>query len=590
MKPVRFVATLAGLVATGLALSAADAVSAAEDPGAVARELLREPPRARPIAPREAPDFEGEQVLPPIPSAPTPRAPLQGDGDRPDAIVVVRNLRFEGNTALSDEAFDEVAAPWLDRPLTANDLEGLRDALTAVYVRAGYLTSGAVFPPQSLGSPAELIVQLVEGRLADVEVSGAERVDADYYASRIRRGLEGPLHVPTLEGRLRQLQRDPRLAGIHATIRPGEVRGETILDVAVEEKSVLSAAATVHNHLAPSLGEIRFGAAVMNRSLTRAGDSLLVGGDVSEAGGGIEVVYQRPLNASDTLAHAIGRYRRFDVSDGVGNDPLDVESEYWAAELGLYQPFRPDGVMGDWEFGVGLVGELAESEITFAPLGFDQPFALPGAPKGRTRLATLRLVADAVHRRPRQVVALRAVATVGLDAFGATRSDGDLPDARFWAWNAQIQAARRVTDYDIELIAGASAQLTSQRVFGLAQFAIGGPPSVRGYSQNRIVRDEGVVGGLEARIPIWRDAIDGRPIVQLVPFFDGGRAFSRHLSSDNLRAESLASVGLGLRARLGETLIGELHWGARLLQDGPRDDLRSLQDDGIHFRISATWP
>ena len=587
MKPARLAGTLGGLVAIGLALAFAPRALAADDPEAVARELLRDPPRSRTVAPRESPDYDGDQVLPPIPSAPAPRAPLEGSADRPDATVVLEGLRFEGNTVLSDEALREVAAPWLGPPLSANDLEGLRDALTAAYVRAGYLTSGAVFPPQSFASPAELIVQLVEGRLADVEIAGAERVDADYYASRIRRGLDGPLHVPTLEARLRQLQRDPRLAGIHATIRPGEVRGEAILDVAVEERSLISTAATVHNHLAPSLGEVRIGGAVMHRSLTGAGDSLLVGGDVSEAGGGIEVVYQRPLNASDTLAHAIGRYRRFDVSDGVGNDPLDVESEYWAAEVGLYQPFRPDGRLGDWEFGLGLVGSRAESEITIFE---DQDFPLPGAPKGRTRLATLRLVADAVHRQPRQVVALRAVATVGLDAFGATRSDGDLPDARFWAWNAQIQAARRVTDHDIELIAGASAQLTSQRVFGLAQFSIGGPPGVRGYRQNRIVRDEGVVGGLEARIPIWRDPIDGRPIVQLVPFFDGGRGFSRHLSSDNLRAESLASVGLGLRARLGDTLIGELHWAAPLLQDGPEDDLTTLQDDGIHFRISATWP
>ena len=147
-----------------------------------------------------------------------------------------------------------------------------------------------------------------------------------------------------------------------------------------------------------------------------------------------------------------------------------------------------------------------------------------------------------------------------------------------------------MTDHDIELVAGASAQLTNQRVFGLAQFAIGGPPSVRGYRQNRIVRDEGIAGGIEARIPVWRDAIDGRPIVQLVPFFDGARAWSRHLSSDTLRAESLASVGLGLRARLGDTLFGEFHWGLPLLSDGPTEGQSALQDRGLHFRLSATWP
>lgn len=36
--------------------------------------------------------------------------------------------------------------------------------------------------------------------------------------------------------------------------------------------------------------------------------------------------------------------------------------------------------------------------------------------------------------------------------------------------------------------------------------------------------------------------------------------------------------------------MGEIHWAAPLLEDGPVDDLTTLQDDGIHFRIPATWP
>ncbi len=579
---------LRSLGALGLAVSAAGAALAGpNDPESVARELLQDTPGASPVAPREPPAYDGDRVLPPLP--PPPSAGPAPEAPRRDVVVVIREIVFEGNSVLSDEALREIARPWLDRTLSAADLEGLRDALTAAYVRAGYLTSGAVFPPQALGREARLVVRLVEGRLVRVEVSGAERVVPDYYASRIRRGLDGPLHVPALESRLRRLQRDPRLEAIHATIRPGERPGEAILEVAVEEKSVVSTAATLHNQLAPSLGEVRLGAAVLHRSLTGIGDSLLVGGDWSEAGGGLELVYQVPLDASDTLAHAIGRYRRFDVSDGIGR-ALDIESEYWAAEVGLYQPFRPDGAWGDWEFGLGLVGELAQSEITFQPFDTDVPFPLPGAPDGRTRLATLRLVADAVHRKPGQVIALRSVANVGLDALGATRSDGDLPDSRFWSWNAQVQVARRVTEQDIELVGRAALQLTDRRVFGLAQFALGGYPSVRGYRQNRTVRDEGVVGGIEARIPIWRDAIDGQPRVQLVPFFDGGRAWSRRQSSDLQRAESLASTGIGLRARITDHALAEFYWGLPILSDGPRADQSALQDEGIHFRISATWP
>ncbi|MEM9175355.1 MAG: ShlB/FhaC/HecB family hemolysin secretion/activation protein [Myxococcota bacterium] len=589
MRPRGSRRALFALVAAGGILASGAPEVAAQVVGApVAREVLRDAPGVRPTDPQDLPAYDGERVLPPLPPPPDPRPPSAGTPPATEgARVVLRAIAFEGNVVLSDETLDEVAAPWLERPLGGTDLEALRDALTAAYVRAGYLTSGALFPGQALGRDARLVVRLVEGRLSRVDVSGATRVAPDYYASRILHGLDGPLHVPSLEARLRRLQRDPRLAGLHATIRPGERRGEAILDVAVEEKPAISAAVTVHNQLAPSLGEVRFGAVVANQSFSGAGDTLLVGGDWSEAGGGFEVAYRRPLDASDTLVHALGRYRRFDVSDGTGRR-LDFESEYWSVEAGLYRPIRPVGRLEDWEFGVGLVGELAQSEITFLPT--DEPFPLPGAPTGRTRLATLRLVLDAVHRQPGQVVALRSISTLGLDAFGATRSDDDLPDARFWAWNAQLQAARRFTDQDIELVGRVGLQLTNARVFGLAQFALGGHPSVRGYRQNRIVRDEGVVGGLEARIPLWRDAFDRRPIVQLVPFFDGGRAFSRHFRTDTLRSESLASVGVGLRARLGELAFGEFYWGAPLLSDGDTDGESALQDEGFHFRVTATWP
>lgn len=531
-------------------------------------------------------ELNATNVLPPIPIA--PHATRPGEPANASSTLVLKEISFEGNTVVADDVLEQIARPWLDQPLSATDLEGLRDALTAALVRAGYLTSGAVFPPQAIEKQGRLVVKIVEGILAEVIITGADFVAPHYYASRISRGLDGPLHVPSLEARLRRLQRDPRLSAIHATIRPGERPGETILDVEIEERPVIAGAASLHNQLTPSLGEVRVGAALIHRSFAGIGDTLTVGGDWSEAGGGVEASYQVPLNAYDTSVSVRGRYRQIDVSDGVGR-VLDIEGKYWSIEAGLYQPLHPTGRFSNWEFGVGLIGELAQSKISFTDE--DRSFPIEGGDNGKTRLAMLRLVADAVYRRPRQVIAFRSMTSVGLDLLGATRSDDfSQPNGRYWAWLAQLQAVRRVTDWNIELIGRANMQLTNQQVFGLAQFAVGGSSSVRGYRQNRVVRDEGISGGVEARIPLWRDPLNHRPIVQLIPFVDAGRAWSRHGAGRFGRAETLASAGVGLRAQLGQGIRGEFYWARPLRRIPNEREPSALQDRGLHFRISASWP
>jgi hemolysin activation/secretion protein len=94
------------------------------------------------------------------------------------------------------------------------------------------------------------------------------------------------------------------------------------------------------------------------------------------------------------------------------------------------------------------------------------------------------------------------------------------------------------------------------------------------------VTDNGVIGSLEVRIPVWRDAL-GRHRVQLVPFVDVGHAWNH--ASPEPPEETLASVGLGLRAQVTEWARGEFFWGQRLV-DVPNPKT-SAQDYGIYFQV-----
>src|SRR5262249_21045839 len=90
---------------------------------------------ARPArVPARGPGF----VLPPPPQERGPR--------RSGLSVVVTRFRVTGATVFSESELQQVLAPWTGRRLGDEDLEEARRAITARYVAAGYINSGAVIP------------------------------------------------------------------------------------------------------------------------------------------------------------------------------------------------------------------------------------------------------------------------------------------------------------------------------------------------------------------------------------------------------------------------------------------------------------
>src|ERR1044071_8274475 len=64
--------------------------------------------------------------------------------------IIVREFRFDGNTVYSDEVLSKATAPYVNRPITLDDLEEARRAITLQYVTNGYVNSGAILPDQSV--------------------------------------------------------------------------------------------------------------------------------------------------------------------------------------------------------------------------------------------------------------------------------------------------------------------------------------------------------------------------------------------------------------------------------------------------------
>ncbi len=128
------------------------------------------------------------RVLPPVPST-SAQASSVGLPS-----LYVRTVSVMDNTVFSDAELAEVVAPYEGRPLTWEDLQSLRDALTLHYVSRGYINSGAMIPDQEVRDGV-LQVTIVEGRLTEITVSGNERLRDSYLVDRLALGADGVLNM-----------------------------------------------------------------------------------------------------------------------------------------------------------------------------------------------------------------------------------------------------------------------------------------------------------------------------------------------------------------------------------------------------------
>jgi hemolysin activation/secretion protein len=544
--------------------------------GTASAQVGKRPGDVRPeLPPLEPPAAAPELILPPIP----PPRPVDEGRLGAEPRLYVRGYRFTGNTVFSSEELAQLAAPWREREVTTADLQSLRDAITLRYVEAGYVTSGAVVPDQ-VPQDGVVGVQIVEGALEAIEVEGPRFLRDRYVKSRLERAGGAPLDVVALEERIQLLQQDPHVERIQAELHPGSRPGLAQLRVRVEERPPWSVLLEASNHQPPSIGAYGGHFELGWNDVTGFGDALEAAFDVTEGLGEIDSRWTLPLTRWDTLLELASQLTRTDVVEESFDD-VNVESETQSYGIALRQPLY---TTLSTTVSAYLTGEWRRSQ-TFL-LGDGYPFVEGPDEDGISTLALLRFGQEAVWRDRVQVIAARSQMTWGLDVLGATRNAGaEVPDGTFWAWLGQLQWARRFDSWwGIETLVRTDVQLSSGPLLGLEQFAVGGHATVRGYRENQVVRDQGLVSSLELRVPLWRD-VEGRPLVQLAPFVDVGWSWNRDRPTPG--PNLLPAVGVGLRWAITRFADAELVWAQNLNEALGSDD---LQDYGVQFALRVRLP
>lgn len=532
------------------------------------------PARLEDIPPPSLPsDFLPPPVeSPPLLSPPVlPDTPTLGD---PSTRFLVERIEVVGSTVFSAEQFAEITAPFIGRELSFADLLQVRDAIAQLYIENGYITTGAIIPPQVVEG-GTVTIEVIEGRLEDINITGNRRLRPQYIRDRIRLGSQAPLNVPRLLESLQLLRLDPRLQNLSAELQSGVRPGTNILQVEVDEADTFNLTGYLDNGRSPSVGSFRRGVELQELNLLGFGDTLNLGYANTNGSNTLDFNYTLPVNArngSVWLGFSQGWNRVIEEPFSV----LDIQSNTRSYEVGYRQPIVQKPTE---ELALGL---LFSRQFSQTELGIDDigPFPLsPGADdEGRTKISAFRFFQEYVQRSNEQVFAVRSQFNLGVGWLDATVNQ-NAPDSRFLAWRGQAQWVRQFSPDSLFLVRG-DLQLSANSLVPLEQFGLGGQLNVRGYRQDALLTDNGVLLSAEYRIPVVRvPRVEG--VLQVVPFFDLGKGWNQ--TGENPSPSLLAGTGVGLLWRQGDNLSIRLDWGLPLTTlDGEK---RSLQENGFYFSL-----
>ncbi|MGB3654571.1 MAG: ShlB/FhaC/HecB family hemolysin secretion/activation protein [Rivularia sp. (in: cyanobacteria)] len=531
--------------------------------------------------PANTPEIIEETIPQPSPTLPakppTPNVPILASPPQeniPSAIFpsvqtfTVTEIKVEGNSVLEDE-INRLIKPLLEKKNIAfEELLQLRSQITRLYADNGYITSGAFIPNNQNVASGIVKIQVVEGELEDIAISGLRRLRKGYVLSRIQRLAGKPLNQQRLEQALQLLQIDPVIERVNAELTAGSVPGNNILQVKITEAPAFHAGVSFANNQSPSVGSEQASVFVAHDNVLGFADRLSAEYGVTEGLDIYDINYSVPVNALDGTVGV--RFSNSDskIIEDEFND-LDIRSETETLSFNLRQPLinTPDS-----KFALGLAFDLRRSQTFILD---DMPFSFTQGPEdGESNESVIRFSQDWLQRNTNSVLAARSQFSVGIDAFDATVNDSGT-DGRFFAWVGQFQWVQRLSRR-VLLLAKVNTQLTGDSLLSAEKISIGGVETVRGYRQNQLVTDSGIVGGVEVRVPLASKV----ETLQLIPFFDIGTGWNNR--SDN-PAQTLASLGLGLQWQPIRGLGLRADYGIPLV--GLGDSGNSLSENGLNFSV-----
>jgi len=446
-----------------------------------------------------------------------------------------------------------------NKKITIHVLQQVQSWLSNYYYQQGYVNSGVIVPNQKIENGI-IKFKAVHGRLTKVEVNGLDSISRDFVNETVAANITVPLNVKNLQKALLIMRRHPRVSKIDGHLSPGDNLGKSILTVNIKEKPAFNLQTQVSNHQSPSIGQYRLDLLARHNNVTGFSDQLEVNIAYSEGLKEGKFFYSLPLKLHSTQLSVHSAYSQFSVLEA------DVKSESTMWGVSLLQPIinkRNYGITA----GIGIDVKHMTVDL------FGKPSDLPGFNNGESNSTPLLFNISARIQKPYLAFSSIIELRQGLDY---TPYDEKNENQQYSIVTGQIDLAvkiRRKLEWRFKV----SSQYSPDTLLPNEKFAIGGVRSVKGYRENLLVRDNGIIANMLFRIPVRSSKIN------LIPFFDFGRSWNTSDGLQSSNEETIFSTGLGLTYQFRKSIFTEIYWGKTL--SDPKTNRDISQDNSVHFLL-----
>ena len=514
---------------------------------------------------RDRRDMEREQVMKQIAedeAAKQSKVEQEGNAPAPgtgtEISFELKQVNCGSSEILTQEDIQSVTENYIGRQVTVQDLQELAEKITNLYRQKGYMTCGAVLPPQRIHEGI-VEIRLIEGKTGEINLTGNRHTKAGYITDRL--GLKQG-EIPNID----KLNRDLRWfhgtndVQLRVVMKPGAQEGTTDYEIIAFEPQNQSVTLYADNDGYETSGRWREGLFYSLRSLTGQRDALRGSFIRSQGTKAWSFGYSFPISKRGMRLDLNYASNRTKVTSGELK-PLGVEgnstsySLTWRVPVHITEHSRH-------EAGLQYIRQTAKTE-----LGHGTNLVVPWVNDKIQRIIpyvsfTHYGNSTVLYHKHSFVLAKRS----DIDGISDTAKLYRL--SFFWQkryksgqfWQARLDGQWGSSDY----------LASSDRFF------IGGVNSVRGYEEGFIGGDRGLAAGIEYHIPL-----DKAKHFSIFPFFDwgtvGGDTAPEH--------RTLMSAGAGLEVRY-KHLYSTLTVGCPFKKDFYDNHLSGARVD---FSLSATF-
>lgn len=477
------------------------------------------------------------------------------------AEIVIRNVEVSPSAILSDEEIDAIVSECLGKYTGIDILIGIVDRINTLYRAKGFPNAMAFIPEQTV-QDGTAVVELIEGRLGALTVTGNRLVRGSYILNSLDLDKGSVLSLTELEEKLLAFNRWNSGIRLSSTLNPGrDESGTTDVEINVSESFPVTAYATIDNFASEATGAFRGGLHLVVNDVSGNGDSLLAGGYLNWYSRSAYLDYSIPVFDEEDMQQIRfgfrGSFGGSEASNGSASE-FGIKSTTFNASLYMSMLLARTQYRNTTLAFSGIVASTTTAAL-------DTLLTKETVVSGRMGIASSEIISD------RFTLSYGAGITVGTPYKGAR----DL-DEIYLKLDASLQARLELFSA-MYMVFNASGQTMplNNIIPNQEQMYVGGGNTVRGYSEGCAWGKDVYTASLELHclLPFSHKST-------IFGFVDHAGVFPYTGDGEHF----LLGVGGGLDIYIGERFHFKASVATALIEISQNNN-----PDGFRFTIAATF-